>query len=660
MKRSIIILFLFINVLSFSQDININKNINVDSLLNEASKLDDSTSYTLLSKYQNTINDTINGKLDILMVMFSNAKKTESVSKTITVYENILSYYKTNENFPLLDKYNAEFLHYCHINNSLTLYFNFYYKNICSYVFLGDIIKTNKSIKRLNKIADSLDSRIGKYYALLVHAIHYHQIYDDEKVKNYIDSIIITIENNKYSDTELHEAYSLLTIIYYDTFDDIEKAVYYAKLDFKILDSLEIHSTNINDSLSYEISKQSPLTTIYQYYLLKNDLSLAKVYLNKIGAIVKSADAYNLYPSSRMDYYIQSSYYYNKKHKYKIAVDDLSLAQPIIIAYDPNYFYSLSVLKIQLMYKDEDLRNNLKEEYVKSFALLDSITYSHIEKEVDAATKLNNLSLLDNEKHLVRYSRMLKIFIAVILILIVGLIVAIIAVVITLKRKKLHNEEKLLVETVLKENISKGDLQSSISNAISKPLDNLMYDVNLLTSAKQIFSEEEKIAARKSMKRNTDILMYYLENMLLFSRLEMKKILYVDQKINLVPIIKDQMAKAGSSKYNVLCTDMSLEFDSLVCNMDPILFAKFIDRTFIHLTVENKKYEVKARWWKDGNNVFLSLENSPMLEDAMDVYVRVKSQLNIHFVGHYGGRVYKDESNSKHVKLIYIINFKNI
>lgn len=609
---------------------------------------------------QNTIrHDSVSDKY--LYTCYELAKECHYYKRELESIDLILTRYNKSDTIskylPIIKKCSDKTGNYFIYSQSLA-------NMICIDANSSKVVESKKYLLQLNKIAEKStdnDIKLINKIAIFLYDVALQKdpeiCYQDIK-EAYILINDTTNINNK---SRIYKNVILRSVDY-----ELDQSYKYAKEYEDILDDeLGITKDSINNKLSVNYIT-SYIGYLYYYLNYKKDLIKAKESLDVLNQI-------SLYNYNSMDFYDRYIVNYTKIEYYSHKGDDLK--EKGDKAYKQEYRKVVEIYRIlarDVKKYSPALYSNIEKNMIfylrklgdEDQALVEYRKYMNTQDSINSHIVINEYNAIQSEYHLKdiikeRNSTSIKLLYAIIIVAIIILIVLAISI-IFIKRdrnllRKINEEKEIYNKRVLKSIHSKENLQKEISVAINVPLGKLMSNIEKIIDNKSITLKSKK-KINTLIKFNANLLLDYVNDILMFSRLESNKIIYKKQCVELVPIIEKEIDYANNKSNN----STKINFESFASKqkyfIDEIMFKKVLERLFIYYDENNNIFPifVKLNYNKTKNILYLIIKGSPLSEVKDDVYINVKNELNMHYQYAFNEEYHILPSNQKGKSIIQL------
>jgi len=604
-------------------------------------------------KFIDSLYNELPNKLDLDSVSIKNvyhcyslARKYNYYDKLLLTLNNITSYYVDKSD--TLIKYIDDFYDcYEHIGSSYEYGKNLF--SICyNYSITSDLVLANNYLIKLFDFSNKTkDENIDILYYLSKY-MYEEGSYNYESAKKSLQKAYSLI--NDQTKVEIKENIYLNLMVLYSSEDvaNYKEAVEIAHKYEDILNEtyhITVDSLN-NPAIKYYLDIYN---SYISYYLIeKKDIQKAEYYYNIQKNIFNHID--KVENTLLFNYYFSSYQYYKEKgniakneyeksKNYNKALSINSKLLNIAIKYAPQYYIGQASLRVKLL-----LSLKRYDEAFSSYKTIinvqDSINSTIVLEEYNALKSLYNIDEVIKDNNSVN----IRLIINIIIVLIILLIILALYIVYIFKNKEIieniSREKEVYNSNILGEVKSKEILQREISEAINKPLEMLVTTVEKSISATHL-SVEKKEKNKEIIKFNADLLLDYVNDILMFSRLESDKLTYKIENVDIIPIIKEIVDKANSMHDNYTSVTFDTHMSQSKNNIDVIMFRKMLERILIYNNDRNKVYpiSVKIEYSRHKGKIEIIIKGSPLSEISHDVYINVKNELNMH---------YQDSTNGKY------------
>jgi len=512
---------------------------------------------------------------------------------------------------------------------------------ICIDANNSKVVESKKYLLQLNKIAaKSKDNNIKLMNKIAVFLYDVGLQKDPERCFQDIKSAyqLINDTTNLNNKSSIYQNLILRSVNY-----ELDQSYKYAK-EYEEIINKEFGITKDSIYNPFSINYITSYVGYLYYYLnYKKDTKKAKECLDVLNQV-------SLYNNHSMDFYDRYTLNYAKIEYYTHVGDELKAKGDI--AYKIEYRTVVELYKILAedvkkysppLYSqiEKNIISYLRKLGDEDQALVEYRKYMTVQDSINSNIVINEYNALQSEYHLKdiikeRNSTSIKFLYAIILVLIIMLIVLAISIIFIRRDRnllrKINEQKEIYNKRVLKSIHSKENLQKEINIAINIPLGKLVSNIEQITDNKSL-SLESKKKINTLIKFNANLLLDYVNDILMFSRLESNKIIYKRQRVEIIPIIENAIEYANKKSNN----SARINFESFTSKqkyyIDEIMFKKVLERLFIYYDENNIIFPifVKLNFNKAKNILYLIIKGSPLSEIKDDVYINVKNELNMHY-----------------------------
>ena len=269
----------------------------------------------------------------------------------------------------------------------------------------------------------------------------------------------------------------------------------------------------------------------YLSYYTEVDLSQAEKYLHL-------AEKYNMAGYGTFNfYYSQARYgYFQASGQLENALVELESLRKIFKESSPSMYSAMNFRKAMILSKLNRLDEALAI-YKQAFMIRDSINIATLNKQTEQLKKDYNADLLLLEKEKIEHTTQLVFLIltGVVFIILIVFIIHTYCI-----RKHLHKSERemrRMAEETEQANVAKELFLSTISTAISRPL-NEVVDVSMALATDNVIDMEDRKRISGSIDKTSTKLMELINNILDLSRLEAGMMKYREENVDLLMVIR--------------------------------------------------------------------------------------------------------------------------
>ena len=269
----------------------------------------------------------------------------------------------------------------------------------------------------------------------------------------------------------------------------------------------------------------------YLSYYTKVDLSQAEKYLYL-------AEKYNMAGYGTFNfYYSQARYdYFQASGQLEKALAELEPLREIFKESSPSMYSAMNFRKAMILNKLDRVDEALAI-YKQAFLIRDSINIATLNKQTEQLKKDYNADLLLLEKEKIEHTTQLVFLIltGVVFIILIVFIIHTYCI-----RKHLHKSERemrRMAEETEQANVAKELFLSTISTAISRPL-NEVVDGSMALATDNVIDVEDRKRISGSIDKTSTKLMELINNILDLSRLEAGMMKYREEDVDLLMVIR--------------------------------------------------------------------------------------------------------------------------
>lgn len=269
----------------------------------------------------------------------------------------------------------------------------------------------------------------------------------------------------------------------------------------------------------------------YLSYYTKVDLSQAEKYLYL-------AEKYNMAGYGTFNfYYSQARYdYFQASGQLEKALAELEPLREIFKESSPSMYSAMNFRKAMILSKLDRVDEALAI-YKQAFLIRDSINIATLNKQTEQLKKDYNADLLLLEKEKIEHTTQLVFLIltGVVFIILIVFIIHTYCI-----RKHLHKSERemrRMAEETEQANVAKELFLSTISTAISRPL-NEVVDGSMALATDNVIDVEDRKRISGSIDKTSTKLMELINNILDLSRLEAGMMKYREEDVDLLMVIR--------------------------------------------------------------------------------------------------------------------------
>ena len=269
----------------------------------------------------------------------------------------------------------------------------------------------------------------------------------------------------------------------------------------------------------------------YLSYYTEVDLSQAEKYLYL-------AEKYNMAGYGTFNfYYSQARYdYFQASGQLEKALAELEPLREIFKESSPSMYSAMNFRKAMILNKIDRVDEALVI-YKQAFLIRDSINIATLNKQTEQLKKDYNADLLLLEKEKIEHTTQLVFLIltGVVFIILIVFIIHTYCI-----RKHLHKSERemrRMAEETEQANVAKELFLSTISTAISRPL-NEVVDGSMALATDNVIDMEDRKRISGSIDKTSTKLMELINNILDLSRLEAGMMKYREEDVDLLMVIR--------------------------------------------------------------------------------------------------------------------------
>lgn len=269
----------------------------------------------------------------------------------------------------------------------------------------------------------------------------------------------------------------------------------------------------------------------YLSYYTKVDLSQAEKYLHL-------AEKYNMVGYGTFDYYYsQARYdYFQASGQLEKALAELEPLREIFKKSSPSMYSTMNFRKALML----NLLNRIDEAlaiYKQAFMIRDSINIATLNKQTEQLKKDYNADLLLLEKEKIEHTTQLVFLILTGVVFIILIVFIIYTHCIRKHLQKSEREMRRMTEETEQANVAKELFLSTISTAISRPL-NEVVDGSMALATDNVIDMEERKRVSEFIDKTSTKLMELINNILDLSRLEAGMMKYREENVDLLMVIR--------------------------------------------------------------------------------------------------------------------------
>src|SRR5574344_1607006 len=268
------------------------------------------------------------------------------------------------------------------------------------------------------------------------------------------------------------------------------------------------------------------------------------------------------------------------------------------------------------------------ELYKKVDFMTDSINNSISEKQVEELAKKSRLNTMKAEAEKLRGNRRLSVVIIMIVVSVLMLIILTRLFISSINLKKARiNTQKALAEAE-EHNHQKDNFFTNMSHAIRTPL-NTVVGFSSSLAQDTTLSMDERTQFANIIRKDTELLMYIVNGVLDFSRLEAGMTKWQISEWDIIQLCHDAII-AAKSKWPNTSFNIECNTDSFVVSTDAGRFRQVID-SMLTGTVDVKEPEDEVTMYISYFDGTLSIrvENSPLLQpDQSKEALRLRHDIN--------------------------------
>lgn len=413
-------------------------------------------------------------------------------------------------------------------------------------------------------------------------------------------------------------------IAVYERLDDLPNWIYWIKVQDNYLHQI------VHKEPGAEVRLRGWLMMNYISYLsyyTRNDLSQAEKYLHL-------AEKYNMAGYGTFNYYYsQARYdYFQASGQLEKALVELELLRDIFKQTSPRMYSTMNFRKArilsQLNREDEALVI-----YKQAFIIHDSIDIATLNKQTDQLKKDYNADHLLLEKEKIGRTTQL----AFLILAGVIFIILIIYIIHTYRvRKYLHKSEqemKRMTEETEQANVAKELFLSTISTAISHPL-NEVVNGSMALAFDEVMEIKDRKRISESINKTSAELIGMINNVLALSRLEAGMMKYREENVDLVMIIRSWLDTLSDSIRERLAVSLPQGGASPVF-IDVVRLQEILNNM---VQTSPDELSLIIETIEDGNYVQVRIMGSILSSGRQLQEISIANEVNRLLAEHFGGR----------------------
>lgn len=364
----------------------------------------------------------------------------------------------------------------------------------------------------------------------------------------------------------------------------------------------------------------------YLSYYTKVDLSQAEKYLYL-------AEKYNMAGYGTFNfYYSQARYdYFQASGQLEKALAELEPLREIFKESSPSMYSAMNFRKAMILNKLDRVDEALVI-YKQAFLIRDSINIATLNKQTEQLKKDYNADLLLLEKEKIEHTTQLVFLIltGVVFIILIVFIIHTYCI-----RKHLHKSERemrRMAEETEQANVAKELFLSTISTAISRPL-NEVVDGSMALATDNVIDMESRKRISGSIDKTSTKLMELINNILDLSRLEAGMMKYREENVDLLMVIRSWIGTLPDNIRERLTVSLPQHI-SFPVYMDVVRLQEIFNNAVLTSLGE---LSLIIEPIKDGSYMQICITGSILSSGQQLQEISIANEVNRLLAGHFGG-----------------------